>query len=578
MSKLRCVVQISGVMGRSKFSGSGYNLDAHVQVLQLERRQDRTKMRQGEGRVDLLSIYRPGEMVARQTSFTASDGTTSAFGRDTVGAWDPVTGLQLQPGPQQAHGTANRTYRVVTLTEEPFAFRVDTSDGPEFSGFCMDLLKELSIMLDYDYELYEVHDGKYGGRGADGTWSGMVGDVMTGKADFAIGALVVTAAREGVVDFTMRFMDFSLGVLMRQAEEENYFFFLEPFHPKKDYEIVSPECGELRILRYNSGRHNSTSMIFGRQITIVEAKVKYKFRLRQYKTSSENLPGTCRVPAGDRPKRPMPARLLSPTGTGRGYIPTGTGAIGTEAYDAVLVLVPQVWLCVAAALLLVCGVLLTLHRLQANKKTLPTRQSYYTMWFAHSSLLGGHMGLRHVSRKILAGVWWVFAFFLLSSYTAELAAILTVTRMEKSTINSLEDLSSQTDLPYGTVAQSSIAELLSESSLDTYGRMWSFMTSGDHPGTLVSTTDRGIRQARGGGEPHRNCSRLTLAGSEKAVYKRCKLFVALISYPYVIVSEYCVLLPYVSRACRGHVKVNVAYQTPREGVSGACDLSTLLTV
>ncbi|XP_078658815.1 glutamate receptor ionotropic, delta-2-like [Branchiostoma floridae x Branchiostoma belcheri] len=345
-------VQISGVMGRSKFSGSGYNLDAHVQVLQLERRQDRTKMRQ-------------------------------------VGAWDPVTGLQLQPGPQQAHGTANRTYRVVTLTEEPFAFRVDTSDGPEFSGFCMDLLKELSIMLDYDYELYEVHDGKYGSRGADGTWSGMVGDVMTGKADFAIGALVVTAAREGVVDFTMRFMDFSLGVLMRQAEEENYFFFLEPFHPK-------------------------------------------------------------------------------------------------------------VWLCVAAALLLVCGVLLTLHRLQANKKTLPTRQSYYTMWFAHSSLLGGHMGLRHVSRKILAGVWWVFAFFLLSSYTAELAAILTVTRMEKSTINSLEDLSSQTDLPYGTVAQSSIAELLSESSLDTYGRMWSFMTSGDHPGTLVSTTDRGIRQAREG--------------------------------------------------------------------------------
>ncbi|KAI8492549.1 hypothetical protein Bbelb_295900, partial [Branchiostoma belcheri] len=48
----------------------------------------------------------------------------------------------------------------------------------------------------------------------------------------------------------------------------------------KDYEIVSPECGELRILRYNSGRHDSTSMIFGRQITFVEAEVKYKFRLR----------------------------------------------------------------------------------------------------------------------------------------------------------------------------------------------------------------------------------------------------------------------------------------------------------
>ncbi|KAI8517867.1 hypothetical protein Bbelb_038840 [Branchiostoma belcheri] len=48
----------------------------------------------------------------------------------------------------------------------------------------------------------------------------------------------------------------------------------------KDYEIVSPECGELRILQYNSERHDSTSMIFGRHITAVEAKVKYKFRLR----------------------------------------------------------------------------------------------------------------------------------------------------------------------------------------------------------------------------------------------------------------------------------------------------------
>ncbi|KAI8512950.1 hypothetical protein Bbelb_095890 [Branchiostoma belcheri] len=52
------------------------------------------------------------------------------------------------------------------------------------------------------------------------------------------------------------------------------------FYRGKDYEIVSPECGELRILRYNSGRHDSTSMIFGRQITPVEAEVKYKFRLR----------------------------------------------------------------------------------------------------------------------------------------------------------------------------------------------------------------------------------------------------------------------------------------------------------
>ncbi|KAI8516968.1 hypothetical protein Bbelb_055490 [Branchiostoma belcheri] len=59
----------------------------------------------------------------------------------------------------------------------------------------------------------------------------------------------------------------------------------------KDYEIVSPECGELRILRYNSGRHDSTSMIFSRQITAVEAEVKYKFWLRGGSVRHTRCPG-----------------------------------------------------------------------------------------------------------------------------------------------------------------------------------------------------------------------------------------------------------------------------------------------
>ncbi|KAI8486308.1 hypothetical protein Bbelb_360240 [Branchiostoma belcheri] len=46
-------------------------------------------------------------------------------------------------------------------------------------------------------------------------------------------------------------------------------------------------------------------------------------QIGQCKTSSENLLGTCRVPAGYRPKRPMPARLLNPAGASRGYIPDG---------------------------------------------------------------------------------------------------------------------------------------------------------------------------------------------------------------------------------------------------------------
>ncbi|KAI8507050.1 hypothetical protein Bbelb_154890 [Branchiostoma belcheri] len=64
-----------------------------------------------------------------------------------------------------------------------------------------------------------------------------------------------------------------------------------------------------RLVRPSSNDHNKY--------------VNSALRIGQYKTSSENLLGTCRVPAGYRPKRPMPARLLNPAGASRGYIPDG---------------------------------------------------------------------------------------------------------------------------------------------------------------------------------------------------------------------------------------------------------------
>ncbi|KAI8498127.1 hypothetical protein Bbelb_240710 [Branchiostoma belcheri] len=65
--------------------------------------------------------------------------------------------------------------------------------------------------------------------------------------------------------------------------------------------------------------------VFGDPCLFVQKylEVSYRCTTGQYKTSSENLLGTCRVPAGYRPKRPMPARLLNPTGASRGYIPNG---------------------------------------------------------------------------------------------------------------------------------------------------------------------------------------------------------------------------------------------------------------
>ena len=51
---------------------------------------------------------------------------------------------------------------------------------------------------------------------------------------------------------------------------------------------------------------------------------------------------------------------------------------------------------------------------------------------------------------MVAGMWWFFTLIMISSYTANLAAFLTVERME-SPIESAEDLAKQSTIKYGCV-------------------------------------------------------------------------------------------------------------------------------
>ncbi len=60
------------------------------------------------------------------------------------------------------------------------------------------------------------------------------------------------------------------------------------------------------------------------------------------------------------------------------------------------------------------------------------------------------MAPRAVSTRIVSGIWWFFTLIMISSYTANLAAFLTVERMT-SPIENADDLSKQTDIRYGTV-------------------------------------------------------------------------------------------------------------------------------
>ena len=64
---------------------------------------------------------------------------------------------------------------------------------------------------------------------------------------------------------------------------------------------------------------------------------------------------------------------------------------------------------------------------------------------------------RSLSGRIVGGVWWFFTLIIISSYTANLAAFLTVERMV-SPIEGAEDLAKQTEIAYGTLDSGSTKE------------------------------------------------------------------------------------------------------------------------
>ena len=70
-----------------------------------------------------------------------------------------------------------------------------------------------------------------------------------------------------------------------------------------------------------------------------------------------------------------------------------------------------------------------------------------SLWFCMTSLTpqGGGDVPKNLSGRMVAATWWLFAFIVIASYTANLAAFLTVARLE-SPVASLEDLIKQSKI------------------------------------------------------------------------------------------------------------------------------------
>ncbi|KAG5677407.1 hypothetical protein PVAND_007167 [Polypedilum vanderplanki] len=118
-----------------------------------------------------------------------------------------------------------------------------------------------------------------------------------------------------------------------------------------------------------------------------------------------------------------------------------------------------------------------------------------SFWFAVAALMqqGVDFTPRSLPGRIIGSVWWFFTLILISSYTANLAAFLTVERMV-TPINSPEDLAAQTEVQYGTLYHGSTWDFFRKSQISLYNKMWEFMNSRKH--VFVHSYDEGIRRVR----------------------------------------------------------------------------------
>ncbi|XP_037548968.1 glutamate receptor ionotropic, kainate 5 [Nematolebias whitei] len=166
---------------------------------------------------------------------------------------------------------------------------------------------------------------------------------------------------------------------------------------------------------------------------------------------------------------------------------------------------PAVWLFMLLAYLAVSCVLFLAARLSPYEWYNPhpclrerrdILENQYTLgnslWFPVGGFMqqGSEIMPRALSTRCVSGVWWAFTLIIISSYTANLAAFLTVQRMEVP-IESADDLADQTNIQYGTIHGGSTMTFFMNSRYQTYQRMWNYMKS-KQPSVFVKSTEEGI--------------------------------------------------------------------------------------
>lgn len=169
----------------------------------------------------------------------------------------------------------------------------------------------------------------------------------------------------------------------------------------------------------------------------------------------------------------------------------------------------EIWLYVLAAYFLVSFTIYTVAKFSPIEQQPKYRENICvnsetahfnlsnSFWFTIGTLMqqGSDLSPQAISTRIVSAIWWFFTLIIIASYTANLAAFLTVERMI-APIENAEDLASQTEISYGTLDSGSTMAFFRDSLIETYRKMWRNMDNKKKPSALTSTYEEGIKRVK----------------------------------------------------------------------------------
>lgn len=152
-----------------------------------------------------------------------------------------------------------------------------------------------------------------------------------------------------------------------------------------------------------------------------------------------------------------------------------------------------VWITIFVSFLVTSLVMFAVSRVNCDRQSNYIHNLRESFWYIWGTILRGNLtgSPQGVSSRIVSSVWWFFSLIVISIYTANLAAFLTITNAHIP-IESASDLPNQNEYEYGTVDGSQTENFFKYTNISHYQKMYAFMKLTD--GAIVRRTTDGFRK------------------------------------------------------------------------------------